>query len=81
MRGSNEDRSTCTNTDKTHTMKATNGITPVPAGYGTLYPFILLNDVDGCLSFRQRAFDAQVSRMSLKQNYWSALCAAARDPE
>lgn len=46
-------------------MKATNGISPVPAGYHTLSPFLLLNDVEGCLSFCQRAFDAQLVRKLL----------------
>lgn len=46
-------------------MKASTGISPIPAGYHTLSPCVLLNEVEGCLAFCQRAFDAQVVRKVL----------------
>ena len=37
-------------------------VTPIPPGYHSISPFLLLNDIDGFLEFVRKAFDVQVVR-------------------
>jgi PhnB protein len=37
-------------------------ISPIPPGYHSITPFLMLNDLQGFLEFLRQAFDAQVTR-------------------
>ncbi|HEX2618455.1 MAG TPA: VOC family protein [Flavobacteriales bacterium] len=47
---------------KPRTMISMPTVTPIPPGYHSLSPFLMVSNVDGLLEFLRNAFDAQIIR-------------------
>ena len=53
---------------KTNAMISQTGVSPIPIGYHSVSPFLMLNDLAGFLDFLRAAFDAQVVRRIAGEN-------------